>query len=416
MNSTKKYRNWKTTTAIVLLFFCFLFVSKSSAQIPPNNSDGTISLFNIKPGSIIKGELNLKVEVPYVQGIEVLLTPINSNVPILTSQAKKLEGDYWNLALSSRSIPDGEYYLSAKLKNPFGEFESSKTKIRVNNSASNNDTVKQSDVDEWIKKVELEDKEKIQEDVNEFIDAMIDPEWMQQYFHIDSCLEKEVCGSQADPDQDELVNFEEFRLKTDPTKSDTDGDGYLDGNEVKNGYDPLKYSPGHKDDKIVFESPRENGQVQADIYKILDIISTENQQGKSGITLKGKALPNSFVNIFIYSSPVILTIKTDSNGSWSYLLDKDLKDGNHEAYVAVTDNAGKIMAKSEPIFFVKKAQAVNILPPGGTYNSQQVSSPAENRKVSYLIVAMIIAGITLVASLIIIGFRIAGKKQPDQIA
>src|SRR3989344_8860487 len=45
--------------------------------------------------------------------------------------------------------------------------------------------------------------------------------------------------SEADPDNDGLKNWEEKIQKTDPRHPDTDGDGYLDGEEVASGYDPV---------------------------------------------------------------------------------------------------------------------------------------------------------------------------------
>ena len=41
-----------------------------------------------------------------------------------------------------------------------------------------------------------------------------------------------------DPDSDELKNLAEFKNKTDPQEADSDGDGYYDGAEVADGYDP----------------------------------------------------------------------------------------------------------------------------------------------------------------------------------
>jgi hypothetical protein len=49
-----------------------------------------------------------------------------------------------------------------------------------------------------------------------------------------------------DSDQDGLSNAEEKIYGTDPSKTDTDGDGYADGAEVKSGYNPLKPAPGDK--------------------------------------------------------------------------------------------------------------------------------------------------------------------------
>jgi hypothetical protein len=43
-----------------------------------------------------------------------------------------------------------------------------------------------------------------------------------------------------DSDSDGLSDADEYRIyKTDPSKADTDGDGYNDGSEIKNGYNPL---------------------------------------------------------------------------------------------------------------------------------------------------------------------------------
>lgn len=47
----------------------------------------------------------------------------------------------------------------------------------------------------------------------------------------------------ADPDSDGLKNWEEETYRTDPRNKDSDGDGYLDGEEVASGYDPTIPSP-----------------------------------------------------------------------------------------------------------------------------------------------------------------------------
>ena len=78
--------------------------------------------------------------------------------------------------------------------------------------------------------------------------------------------------------------------------------------------------------------------------------------------IKGKALPNSFVTIYIYSLPIIVTVKADANGAWTYTLDKELDDGEHEIYVATTDNTGKIAAKSAPFTFTKQTSSMGSIP------------------------------------------------------
>lgn len=417
MASKKNHTQGKMFFVFAFLLLSLAFFHNTSAQENETSSDvseKTFSFINIKPGSTIRGDLDIKVNIPYSDAIEIILTKENSKTPVLKSQAKKLDNDNWSISFSSKNIPDGVYYLSAKIKNLFGEFETGKVKINIDNSNSKSSkTVTQNDVDKWKEKMNSTSNYLIQREVDEFLDSMLNSEWLIKYFNISSCKNKSQCGSQADPDQDELVNFEEFRLGTNPLAFDTDADGYSDGDEVKNGFDPLKYSPEHIDDKMQFESPKENGQVQADIYKIVDVISTKISADKTGITIRGKGLPSSFINIYIFSSPIILTVKTDASGSWSYTLDKNIDDGEHQVYVAVTDNTGKITAKSEPLFFVKKASAVNIVPIG---SASEVSSPVENRQISYLTTGMIMAGIALLISLIFIGFKIATtKKDPEQL-
>jgi len=54
-------------------------------------------------------------------------------------------------------------------------------------------------------------------------------------------LQKKTQENELDIDNDGLGYDQEVNIyRTDPNNPDTDGDGYSDGDEVKNGYDPLK--------------------------------------------------------------------------------------------------------------------------------------------------------------------------------
>lgn len=54
-------------------------------------------------------------------------------------------------------------------------------------------------------------------------------EWRQKYFNSVNC---ELCVDTADGDKDGLDNVGEFKVGSDPTKADSDGDGLADGDEV----------------------------------------------------------------------------------------------------------------------------------------------------------------------------------------
>jgi len=59
-----------------------------------------------------------------------------------------------------------------------------------------------------------------------------------------------------DLDHDGLAGWEENLHKTDPNNPDTDGDGYLDGEEVAAGYDPTKPAPNDKLVNNTTQTPR----------------------------------------------------------------------------------------------------------------------------------------------------------------
>lgn len=160
----------------------------------------------------------------------------------------------------------------------------------------------------------------------------------------------------VDTDHDGIVDYDELTLyHTDPLNADTDGDGYPDGAELLAGYDPNK-----ADGPVlrVFEDPRSSGISRADILEISAanvLHATTSGTLPEKILFTGKGLPNSFVTIYIYSTPITAITKTDANGLWSYVLDAALDDGQHQAYVALSDNTGLLVAKSLPFFFIKDA-------------------------------------------------------------
>lgn len=68
--------------------------------------------------------------------------------------------------------------------------------------------------------------------------------WLNQHFGSETCTDAAKCGDEADPDNDGLKNYNEFKEGTNPNKADSDEDGLADGDEV-NVYktDPgLKYT------------------------------------------------------------------------------------------------------------------------------------------------------------------------------
>lgn len=69
--------------------------------------------------------------------------------------------------------------------------------------------------------------------------ALVPETWLKQYFTTADVNDPKVGGYYGDPDSDHLNNYQEYLYSTDPTKKDSDGDGYNDGTEVTFGSDPL---------------------------------------------------------------------------------------------------------------------------------------------------------------------------------
>ncbi len=158
-----------------------------------------------------------------------------------------------------------------------------------------------------------------------------------------------------DTDKDGVADYDEVHsFQTNPRLPDTDADGFTDGVEIVRGYDPLS---ARGETPIVFEYPEMHGVVRAETFSV-ESISTEygEQNEVLGAHLEGKALPNSFVTLYLFSSPIVAVVRADEQGVWKHFFDADLEDGVHTAYAATTDNTGKIVAKSTSFSFIKSAE------------------------------------------------------------
>lgn len=190
----------------------------------------------------------------------------------------------------------------------------------------------------------------------------------------------------VDSDMDGIADYDEVNIHhTDPNNQDSDNDGFPDGAEIIVHTNPLggkSVESGAtttsivRDEFVKLENPHLSGAMSPKLLAVeeVSLVQTspsENEHASSSaLVFKGHATPNSFITLYIFSDPIVVTIKTDEFGAWTYTLDKALLDGSHEIYSAITDSGGHILAKSEPLPFVKEAQAVSFgsaaLLPGNT--------------------------------------------------
>ncbi len=227
----------------------------------------------------------------------------------------------------------------------------------------------------------------------------------------------------VDSDGDGLPDDTEKRIGTDPNNRDTDNDGLSDNEEVKNSSDPL--GAGNMPEKMkdtispvdwaliqdkTLGHPTTDG-VESEDLVVDSVVSRgtgETGSAGNGYSLTGKAEKNSVVTIYIYSDfPVVATVKTDEFGNWQYEFDKSLIDGEHEVYVAVNDNTGKVVNKSQPLsFFINEAKAVSV---SDFISLQNTVAPKESEKAitSYAFIALI----AIVVGIIGFVFAIIKRKK-----
>jgi hypothetical protein len=239
------------------------------------------------------------------------------------------------------------------------------------------------------------------------LNGRTDSGWQKYYFGSADCQSAGICAGSADPDNDGLNNNDEYRFGTNPKSSDTDLDGLVDGYEILNGSNPLVAKTSTTTDAVVYESPKEAGQELGGTYQVSNIAY---DVAKKQLTITGKALPDSYVTIYIYSDPIVLTVKTDADGNWSYVLDKPMENGSHEVYVAVDDNAGKVIAKSASLAFVQTAQAATVTYPAATREKAPAPTKARLWEGYLIFFGIAAAGLFLALVAIGLGRKISNAK------
>ena len=185
----------------------------------------------------------------------------------------------------------------------------------------------------------------------------------------------------TDSDKDGVSNYDEKHIyRTDSFNAYTAGSSLTDGERILLGFSARATST----ERVAVESPKTAGEAIEGVFEVYTItvgtqvVASSSPEdagaGVSGtttaqtpykkelITFSGRALPHSFITLYIFSAPVIVTIKTDASGAWAYTLDSELEDGSHELYVATVDDGGRILAKSPVIPFVKFAEAAEFTP------------------------------------------------------
>ncbi len=231
-----------------------------------------------------------------------------------------------------------------------------------------------------------------------------------------------------DSDGDGISDYDEVNIyHTNPHDADTNHNGIRDDSEILAHTNPLSFhattttgsgtstTSAPEGEGVVMENPLVAGSVEPKLLTVADVAVLEVGIGAKGtstakkLTFSGNAPANSFVTLFIFSNPIVVSVKAGADGSWTYTLDKELPDGAHQVVSALTDAGGHILAKSTPLPFVKVAAAVSVGSEGLIPTQEAPSLFAGSSLYTFIIIMIALVGLALS----VIGFIVHRKREEE---
>lgn len=93
----------------------------------------------------------------------------------------------------------------------------------------------------------------------------------------------------------------------------------------------------------------------------IESAKTNNRIDTNVLLLQGKAYPDSIVDVYLFSDPIVISTTADENGNWSYELSYHLPEGGHHAYTVI-QHPEKGLVRSE-VFSIDVAYAAEEINP-----------------------------------------------------
>lgn len=340
---------------------------------PPPTTPPTINMRYPSQGDTVSGAVILKARVDgNIDQLGFVYRTRDGGVENHIGQAtvSTTNDEIWQRPWNTDDVPSGEYYVFARgVVGNIYNYQSNFTSITIDHSADN--TIipdPQEDVpDDFVN----DDGDVFSNTDENLLNLNPNiPNIINTSEDVDEIIDEQVAAGEINEEQAEILKE--------------------------------KYS------KIVFDQPTMSGKINTDKLRVSKVDNVSPKIGTNNLVFSGIGPPNSYVTIYIYSDPIVVTTKTDENGNFTYTLDKNLLDGEHEVYVTVTDDTGKIQEKSTPLtFFVSRAQAVT----EEEYLRGDVNIDTERSEVvnNFVLPALIMVGVLI---LVVGGVFVANRKKP----
>ncbi len=146
-------------------------------------------------------------------------------------------------------------------------------------------------------------------------------------------------------------------------------------------------------------------------------VKTTYQKASSGkehpvTTYSGSGKPNSTLDLYFFSDPIVVTVNTDANGVWSYNLDVPLESGDHTSYVAVKTSGGEAVRSDVFRFGVAQAEATDGREGGLIVQGSSLTDQINNYLV--WVVGLVVIGVVGLVGIVIYRNRKKKTELPSQ--
>ncbi len=218
-------------------------------------------------------------------------------------------------------------------------------------------------------------------------------------------------GLQLDGDNDGLSDDAEVRYGTKLDAVDSDGDGYLDGEELQHQYNPAGSGKvavvAGIDQALVAGKPLEQPWTSGLVSDKIAITGVSAFVNGQGLRLAGTGPGLQPITLFIGQPfPIIVTVMTDERGQWDYYLNQPIRDGAYTVYATTITSEGAISSKTKPTtVYWRQGQLVSLaqlaseqpVVKGVVYDRFGVTTP--------LALGLIIAAVIVGSTLVVISWR-----------
>lgn len=138
---------------------------------------------------------------------------------------------------------------------------------------------------------------------------------------------------------------------------------------------------------------------------------------KETVQLNGYALPNMYVTVYIYGQTEVFgTVRSGNDGNWVYEFEKTLPNGTYEAYAAINERMGKVIAKSSRFGFEKTGDMITMEQTGlvaveATSTEATTSARTSGISLQMAIILVILGGGFLLGTVILVRFLIKRRQE-----